>query len=311
MTDGPVNPIPHRQISPGIQFLILFGLLISLIIIGAEIGKIIIESSFGAGSFEAVLKSDGSSEKSRSALWIFQLISTTLPILLCPVIFSYVVVREPDNYLKTTFEFPWLLIVVVFLVMILSSPFMEFISNINEGFNLPKWMRDEEDSLKKLSDNMMQMKTVGSMIFNLVFIGLVTAIAEEFLFRGALQTIFVKWTKNKHVAVWLTAILFSAFHMEFFGFIPRLFLGVLFGYFVAWSGSIWPSVWAHFVNNGTVVVITYLAQSKIWDINPDDQHVFNTLMYIISFIITIFLLFIYRYIAVKRQLADINGEELD
>jgi len=221
------------------------------------------------------------------------------------------VVREPDNYLKTSFEFSWLLIVIVFLIMILSSPVMEFISNINESFNLPKWMRDEEDALKKLSDNMMQMKTVGSMIFNLVFIGLVTAIAEELLFRGALQTIFINWTKNKHAAVWITAILFSAFHMEFFGFIPRLFLGVLFGYFVAWSGSIWPSIWAHFVNNGTVVVITYLAQSKIWNINPDDQHVFNTVLYITSFIITIFLLFIYRYIAVKRQIADINGEELD
>ena len=310
MTDGPLNPIPHRQISPALQFLILFGLLISLIIIGAELGKIIIESSFGAGSFEAVIKSDGSSEKYRNALWIFQLISTTLPILLCPVLFSYIIVHEPDNYLKTSFEFPWPLLVIVFLIMILSSPVMEFISNINESFNLPKWMRDEEDALKKLSDNMMQMKTIGSMIFNLVFIGLVTAIAEELLFRGALQTILMRWTKNKHAAVWITAILFSAFHMEFFGFIPRLFLGVLFGYFVAWSGSIWPSIWAHFINNGTVVVITYLAQSKIWDIDPDDQHVFNTVLYIISFIITIFLLFIYRYIAVKRQIADINGEEL-
>jgi membrane protease YdiL (CAAX protease family) len=311
MTDGPANPIPHRQISPSLQFLILFGLLISLIIIGAELGKIIIESSFGPGSFEAVIKSDGSSEKARNALWIFQLISTTLPILLCPVLFSYIIVREPDHYLKTTFEFPWLLIVIVFLVMLLSSPVMEFISNINENLNLPKWMRDEEDTLKKVSDNMMQMKTIGSMIFNLVFIGLVTAIAEELLFRGALQTILMRWTKNKHAAVWITAILFSAFHMEFFGFIPRLFLGVLFGYFVAWSGSTWPSIWAHFVNNGTVVVITYLAQSKIWDINADDQHVFNPIMYIISFIITIFLLFIYRYIAVKRQISDINGEELD
>jgi membrane protease YdiL (CAAX protease family) len=310
MTDGPVNPIPHRQISPSLQFLILFGLLISLILIGAEIGKIIIESSFGAGAFKSVINSDGSSQQARNALWIFQLISTTLPILLCPVFFSYIIVREPDNYLKTTFEFPWLLIVIVFLVMILSSPVMEFISNINENLNLPKWMRDEEDALKKVSDNMLQMKTIGSMFFNLVFIGLVTAIAEELLFRGALQTILMRWTKNKHAAVWITAILFSAFHMEFFGFIPRLMLGVLFGYFVAWSGSIWPAIWGHFVNNGTVVVITYLAQKKIWNIDLDDQHMFNITMYIVSFIITIFLLFIYRYIAVRRQISDINGEEL-
>ena len=106
-----------------------------------------------------------------------------------------------------------------------------------------------------------------------------------------MQTIFIRWTKNKHAAVWITAILFSAFHMEFFGFLPRLLLGVLFGYFVAWSGSIWPAIWGHFVNNGTIVVITYLSQHKLIGIGPDDQHVFNNVWYIISLVITLFLLF--------------------
>jgi membrane protease YdiL (CAAX protease family) len=157
---------------------------------------------------------------------------------------------------------------------------------------------------------MMQMNTFWSMVYNLLFIGLLTAIVEEVLFRGCLQTIFVRWTKNKHAAVWIVAILFSAFHMEFFGFLPRVFLGVLFGYFTAWSGSVWPAIWAHFVNNGTIVVITYLAQQKLVNINVDDEHMFNNPIYAASLLVTVVLLFIYHYIAVKRQIAH-NGEKLD
>jgi len=93
--------------------------------------------------------------------------------------------------------------------------------------------------------------------------------------------------------------------MEFFGFLPRLFLGVLFGYFVAWSGSIWTSVWAHFINNGTDVVVTYLSQHKKISINPDDQHVFNSKIYMLSFIIILFLFWIYRQIALNKKLVQV------
>jgi membrane protease YdiL (CAAX protease family) len=311
MTDRPIDPIPHRQIHPGLQFLMLIGVVLGLILAGTIISILIISSSFGKDVLNDTLNLKVSSLQTQNALWVLQIVSTTLPLLLSPVFFSYIIVREPDDYLKTTFHFPWLLMPIVFLTMMLSQPLMEFIGNINQHMNLPQWMRDEENRLKQASDSMMQMKTVGSMFFNLFIIGLVTALAEEFLFRGCLQTIFLRWMKNKHVAIWITAILFSAFHMEFFGFLPRMMLGLLFGYFVAWSGSIWPAVWAHFLNNGTVVVITYLYQHKLININPDDQQVFSYAGYIISFIITLFLLFIYKYISAKRQIADTNGEELD
>jgi hypothetical protein len=92
--------------------------------------------------------------------------------------------------------------------------------------------------------------------------------------------------------------------MEFFSFLPRVALGVFFGYFVAWSGSIWTSVWAHFLNNGSAVVITYLYQHKAISLNPDDQHVFNYGSYVFSLIIILILLYIYRNIALKRPMFD-------
>jgi hypothetical protein len=89
--------------------------------------------------------------------------------------------------------------------------------------------------------------------------------------------------------------------MEFFTFLPRVFLGALFGYFVAYSGSIWTGVWGHFLNNGSAVVITYLYQRKTITLDPDDQHVFNYPVYAFSLIIVLFLLFIYRNISMNKK----------
>ena len=73
------------------------------------------------------------------------------------------------------------------------------------------------------------------------------------------------------------------------------------GYMVAWSGSIWPAVWGHFINNGTAVVVTYLYQHKKIKVNPDDQHMFNYAAYIISLIIVLFLLFMYHKLATEKK----------
>jgi len=155
-------------------------------------------------------------------------------------------------------------------------------------------LRAMEAQAQKATDTMLQMKTVWDMLFAVLVVGLLTAIAEEFLFRGCLQTTMIRWTGNPHAAIWITAILFSAFHMEFFTFLPRVALGVFFGYFVMWSGSIWTSVWAHFLNNATQVVILYLYQQKRITLDPNDQHVFNYQSYALSVIIILILLFMYR-----------------
>ena len=64
-----------------------------------------------------------------------------------------------------------------------------------------------------------------------------------------LQPLFGQWFRNVHVSIWVVAAVFSALHMQFFGFIPRLVLGGLFGYLYFWSRTIWVPVLAHFINN--------------------------------------------------------------
>lgn len=295
-------------IRPFFQFVILFTLLIALMFIGVFLAEGIITVKFGSRVWNDVLVFNVTNNSSLSGLWIFQIFSETMPLFVTPIIFAWVIMRNPHEYLRDTPKFPYILLGIAFVIMFCSLPLIELTSNINQKMVLPHflkavndWMRASEAVAQKAQDIMLKMNTIGDLVFDLFVVAFLTAIAEEFMFRGCFQTIFLKWTKNPHAAVWITAILFSAFHMEFFGFLPRMLLGALFGYFVIYSGSIWPAVVGHFVNNGTDVVITYLAQHKQISMRTDDQHVFNYLGYIISFIIILFLFWVYRNIALGKK----------
>nr|WP_294948273.1 CPBP family intramembrane glutamic endopeptidase [uncultured Mucilaginibacter sp.] len=308
----------ENQLSPGLQLAIYLGLSIGIIFLFNLIGVAVIAAFYGVDLVMQIMRMDFSNPQMQQALYGLQIISTTIPIILAPVVFARFIVKDPADYLKPSFRFNVFLLVVAFFVMMASAPLIEGLSNINQQLILPKWLSGLEEWMKKSEEQaqlitkaILKMDTVWDMLKNVLLIGLLTAIVEELMFRGVLQTIMQRWTKNTHAAVWITAALFSAFHMEFYGFLPRMLLGALFGYFVAWSGSIWPAVWGHFLNNGTAVLVTYLFQQKKIKVNPDDTHTFTYGGYIFSAIIIIILLLVYKNIASgKKQPAQINGEEL-
>jgi len=309
MINTPYKPLENndKRIRPGMQFLIYAGIFLGFFIAGNLIGAGLVVAIFGEKTFLALGTLNFTAPHFMTAIWILQIAGTTLPILISALFFSRVIVTDVPGYIKPGFRFPWVLMILVFATMFITLPFIEFLSNLNQQVPMPHWlywMKENEKSTEKLMTEMLNMKGLWDVISNVLFIGLFTAIAEEFMFRGVLQTIFAKWFKNIHVAIWVTAVLFSAFHMEFYGFFPRLLLGLLFGYFVAWSGSIWTGVWAHFINNGTIVVVTYLFQQKVFTGDVNNQHVFTTPAYIVSLVVTGVLLFIYhRTMVLKNKIA--------
>ncbi|GAA4929123.1 CPBP family intramembrane glutamic endopeptidase [Mucilaginibacter defluvii] len=253
--------------------------------------------------------SKGSPQEVLNALKIVLALGTTIGMFLAPALyFSRFIVYNVDDYIKPTVKFSPLLLPLVLAIMLFSFPVMEMLININAKLALPeflkgveRWMRQSENDTNRMIEAVLQTDTVGHFIISILIVAILPAIGEEFMFRGCLQTIFGQWTGNKHAAIWITAFIFSAMHLQFFGFLPRLMLGALFGYMAAYSGSIWPGVLAHFINNGAAVVATYLYQNKKTNIDPNSDHIFNYPLYIISFIIILFLFWIFKNVASGKR----------
>lgn len=203
----------------------------------------------------------------------------------------------------------------VFLVLILSfvaSPFINFIGEINADMQFPEWlsgvenwMKSSEEKAAELTEAFLKVEYLSGLLFNIFMVAFLPAIGEELLFRGVIQRIFISWTNSIHWGIWISAILFSALHMQFYGFVPRMFLGVLFGYLLVWSGSIWLPVIAHFINNGVAVVIMYLIDKN--RLSPELEEIGSTsdsyYMAAVSFVLIIVFM-----IMIKRQNSEINQE---
>ncbi len=164
---------------------------------------------------------------------------------------------------------------ILFLAVILvfvSVPLINYVLELNMQLHFPEklkgvesWMRSSEDAAERVTEAFLAVDTIQALIFNIFVIAFIPAIGEEFMFRGVLMRVFGQWTRNAHLAVWITAIIFSAIHMQFFGFFPRMILGILFGYLVVWTGSIWPAIFAHFVNNAAAVIFFFLHRNEVTD----------------------------------------------
>jgi uncharacterized protein len=158
------------------------------------------------------------------------------------------------------------------LLIFAAVPFINYILELNMQMHfherlkgIEEWMRRSEENAEQMTEMFLKVDTLNGLFFNLFMIAVIPAIGEELMFRGVLMRIFSRWTSNGHLAVWITAIIFSAIHIQFFGFFPRMILGVLFGYMVLYTGSLWPAIIAHFVNNAAAVIFYYLFHQKIVD----------------------------------------------
>ncbi|MBU1717576.1 MAG: CPBP family intramembrane metalloprotease [Bacteroidetes bacterium] len=161
-----------------------------------------------------------------------------------------------------------LVIAPVAIVMLVAIPVINALVALNENMVLPgfmsgfeDWMKQSEAEAARLTEAFLSVTTVGGWLFNLLVVAVIPAVGEELLFRGFLQRLFQDWTKRKHLGIWIAAILFSALHMQFYGFLPRMLMGALFGYIFLWTNSLWMPILAHFVNNALSATAYWMMSS--------------------------------------------------
>jgi len=183
------------------------------------------------------------------------------------------------------------------LMMLPNSVIIEWNSNLVFPGELDPWIRERENMAEAMTKFLTSFRGPGDFLLGFLLIAVLPAISEEFAFRGMLQPALNRATGNMHIAVWVTAILFSAFHFQFLGFVPRLMLGVLFGYLLAWSGRLWLPIIAHFVNNGLMVILLYLHQLGYIDINPESTEAAPLLAVVPATILLVFALRTFKKIS--------------
>jgi membrane protease YdiL (CAAX protease family) len=190
---------------------------------------------------------------------------------------------------------------LIALIVITFMPFDGLIIEWNQNLHLPEtlapveqWIRAKEKGLEGITKYLTTFTTTGQLLMALLVIAIIPAIGEETLFRGVLQRNFTIWTKNPHIGIWLAAAIFSAIHVQFLGFFPRMLLGALFGYLYLWSGNLWVPILAHFVNNGFTVFMVYLHQQKMVSVDIESTEAIPITGALLSGVITLGLLFYFK-----------------
>ena len=290
------EPTAVRKTSIVSSLLILVGFVLLGLFIGQAIAFVGILPLFDYDfqGIQQALANPMSSPRAKSALLILQAATSIFGFIIAPLLHYRLIDRRRRTPLVSYFEnepspvqsgdntSPLVTrsttsivgLGIVFLLMlafmVANSVVIEWNMNLDFSEIFPtfeEWAKAKEEELKELTEYLTRFESLPGLLIGLIVIAVLPAVGEELLFRGIVQPKLHKLAGNHHVAIWLAALLFSAIHLQFYGFFPRLLLGALFGYLFYWSGNLWYAIFAHFVNNGFTLLMLYLYQQKITDID--------------------------------------------
>ncbi len=193
-----------------------------------------------------------------------QVVNQLALFIIAPLFFVFLVSRKKRAYLALDKGVDSKMLMFSIIAIYAILPFVSWIGEINHNMQLPSFMSGVESWMlnneRQAADTMLAFLNVDGIfprLFNLFMIALIPGIGEELLFRGVFQKIFKDWTKSIHWAVFLSAFIFSFFHLQFYGFLPRFVLGLVLGYSFVYTGSLWVPIILHFLNNATALIYMY------------------------------------------------------
>ncbi len=181
------------------------------------------------------------------------------------LLFPRAVGEKAKNFLRLNNRTPYFSWPVAIAIVLAALPAVSWLYQLNQGMRFPAEWKDFEDSIRlmeeeagKLVKVFLKAADINILLVNILVVAAIPAVCEEFFFRGALQNLVKRCFNNEAIAIIFTAIVFSGIHGQFYGFLPRLFLGIVLGYIYSTSGNIWVSVLAHFVHNALMAVAVYV-----------------------------------------------------
>lgn len=303
---------------PFASLLLLLVLALAGMVVSLVIGLLLGGAIFGLQPLFDVLY--GRPAANLNFLKFIQIVSSAGMFIVPSLVFARLESKHWMSYLNLH-KFSLILIVITSVIMFSVAPVLEWSVELNKSMKLPgflkfieDWMRNKENQMAELTKHLLIMNSAWAFAVNLLMFAIIPAVGEELIFRGCLQKIFTRWIGNYHWGIWLTAIIFSAIHVQFYGFIPRMLLGALFGYLLVWSKSLWLPMLAHFINNAAAVITAYIYQQRGISLDKLDQAKPQAWpIYLVSFVATSALLWAFYNQTVKQKselIKEENGKGL-
>jgi len=283
-----------------------FAMLLLLMIASAMLGYIIALASIPLvfqipfSALMQVLNMDSGLEITPAVLKYVQLILATF-VFIVPAN-AYSRLFSDNAFVFFEFKKPSLLFLFfAALLWLFTLPIISFLADINNKIAFPTSFAGLENSFRLAearAENatrfLLNITSLSGLMVNLLVIAVVAAIAEELIFRGIIQKLLFEQSKNIHLAIWLTALVFSLFHLQFFAIIPRIVLGAALGYTFYWSKSIWVPIFFHFINNASIVFASYLYQKKLIATDPNEITFFPNSVLFVAFICSIAMVYFWN-----------------
>ena len=259
---------------PFVQFLLIFIVVLLSSVVVTLIGILMALPVTGLDGIMEIATTGGS----LALLKYLQVVQSFAIFVVPALVVAWLFSARPMRWLWFTTA-DWRMLILSVLLIFVAQPFTAWLAQWNSSMVLPEslegvenWMRTAEESATAIIFRFLDTSNPWIILFNVFMIAVLPAFGEEMLFRGAIQPTFQRWVKNPHLAVWFTAFLFSAMHMQFLTFMPRFILGGLLGYMLLYGGSIWYPIAAHFVNNLMSLTVFHYYRSFKPEVNPFDPN---------------------------------------
>ncbi|MBN2613401.1 MAG: CPBP family intramembrane metalloprotease [Bacteroidales bacterium] len=261
--------------SPWYRFIfavfIVFSLTIITYFVGIIIGIPVFRLSFGEISG---LLSQGVQSDNIPFLKYIQAVQSIGTFLLPALLLAWLFTGNITGYLQLNHRVSLYSMLLVAFSLVTAIPLINFSGYLNSKVPLPGYFEEffiqMEESYSRLLTSFLDSSSIKGYLVNMFVIAVLPAVCEEFLFRGVFQRIFTDMTRNKHFGIFLAAALFSLMHFQFSGLLPRLLLGVYFGYLLYWGRTLWLPIAAHFVNNAFAVTFYHFSKAAPGESMVDD-----------------------------------------
>ncbi|MEP7323127.1 MAG: type II CAAX endopeptidase family protein [Saprospiraceae bacterium] len=234
--------------------------LLALILAGAFLGAVLMAVLLiSNGSTMADFLNNTAMTEAGPMLTRIILVLNHAPMFLLPAIAWALIYYKKQwaTYLNLRFQPKWIYIIAGIAFLMVAYPLVAKFSEWNQRVDLPSWMDSMENQTAEILKKVLVMNTIGALLMNILVIGIIPGIGEELVFRGIIQKEFQAYVKNPYIAILISSIIFSALHLQFEGFLPRVVLGMILGLIYYWTGNLWVNIVVHAFNNGLQVLLTY------------------------------------------------------